>query len=96
MIGTPLDVLPYVRGIQMVLSRYEGYTKGKRRDADKLIRDEIVRANGLGELSKRLDQHGRRIRKSQGGLRIRFASQAEVGQGLGTEGVRLLVLHERP
>ncbi|MAP59899.1 MAG: hypothetical protein CL978_06690 [Euryarchaeota archaeon] len=46
MIGTPLDVLPYVRGIQMVLSRYEGYTKGKRRDADKLIRDEIVRASG--------------------------------------------------
>lgn len=46
MIGTPLDVLPYVRGIQMVLSKYEGYTKGKRRDADKLIRDEIIRASG--------------------------------------------------
>ena len=42
MIG--LDVLPYVRGIQMVLSSYEGYTKGKRKDADKLIRDEIKRA----------------------------------------------------
>ena len=43
MLGTPLDVLPYVRGIQMVLSGYSGYTKGKRRDADKLIREEIVR-----------------------------------------------------
>ena len=46
MIGTQFDVLPYVRGIQMVLSKYEGYTKGKRRDADKLIRDEIIRASG--------------------------------------------------
>ena len=44
MIG--LDVLPYVRGIQIVLSSYDGYTKGKRRDADKLIRDELVRAAG--------------------------------------------------
>ena len=41
MVGTPLDVLPYVRGIQMVLSGYEGYTKGKRRDADLAIREEI-------------------------------------------------------
>ena len=40
----PIEVLPYVRGIQLVLSSYEGYTKGKRRDADKLIRDEIKRA----------------------------------------------------
>jgi hypothetical protein len=46
MLGTPLDVLPYVRGIQMILSGYSGYTKGKRRDADKLIREEIVRAAG--------------------------------------------------
>ena len=46
MLGTPLDVLPYVRGIQMVLSGYSGYTKGKRRDADKLIREEIERAAG--------------------------------------------------
>ena len=43
MVGTPLDVLPYVRGIQMVLSGYEGYTKGKRRDADLAIREEIKR-----------------------------------------------------
>jgi thiamine phosphate synthase YjbQ (UPF0047 family) len=43
MVGTPLDVLPYVRGIQMVLSGYEGYTKGKRRNADLAIREEIKR-----------------------------------------------------
>ena len=43
MVGTPLDVLPYVRGIQMVLSGYEGYTKGKRRAADLAIREEIQR-----------------------------------------------------
>ena len=30
----------------MVLSGYSGYTKGKRRDADKLIREEIERAAG--------------------------------------------------
>lgn len=46
MLGTPLDVLPYIRGIQMVLSGYSGYSKGKRRDADKLIREEIERAAG--------------------------------------------------
>lgn len=40
----PIEVLPYIRGIQMVLSGYEGYTKGKRREADKLIRNEIKRA----------------------------------------------------
>ena len=44
MVVIPIEVLPYVRGIQMVLSSYEGYTKGKRRDADKLIREEIKRA----------------------------------------------------
>ena len=43
MVGTPFDVLPYVRGIQMVLSGYEGYTKGKRRNADLAIREEIKR-----------------------------------------------------
>ncbi len=42
--AVPIEVLPYIRGIQFVLSSYEGYTKGKRRDADKLIRDEIKRA----------------------------------------------------
>tara|TARA_B100000927_G_C16473180_1_gene472344 strand:- start:4089 stop:4649 length:561 start_codon:yes stop_codon:yes gene_type:complete len=40
----PIEVLPYIRGIQLVLSSYEGYTKGKRREADKMIRDEIKRA----------------------------------------------------
>ena len=42
--AVPIEVLPYIRGIQFVLSSYEGYTKGKRREADKLIRDEIKRA----------------------------------------------------
>ena len=44
-VGTPLDVIPYIRGIQVVLTGYSGYTKGKRRDADKLIRDELIRAS---------------------------------------------------
>ncbi|GIQ96675.1 MAG: hypothetical protein CM15mP2_1620 [Methanobacteriota archaeon] len=38
--AVPIEVLPYIRGIQLVLSSYEGYTKGKRREADGLIRDE--------------------------------------------------------
>ena len=42
--AVPIEVLPYIRGIQLVLSSYEGYTKGKRREADKLIREEIKRA----------------------------------------------------
>ena len=42
--AVPIEVLPYVRGIQLVLSSYEGYTKGKRREADKLIREELKRA----------------------------------------------------
>ena len=46
MVGTPLDVIPYIRGIQFVLTGYSGYTKGKRRDADKMIRDELIRASG--------------------------------------------------
>lgn len=44
MVGTPFDVLPYIRGIQVVLSGYEGYTKGKRRSADLAIREEIQRS----------------------------------------------------
>ena len=44
MVVIPIDVLPYVRGIQVVLSGYEGYTKGKRREADKMIKAEIKRA----------------------------------------------------
>ena len=44
MVGTPVDALPYLRGIQAVLAGYEGYTKGKRRTADRAIRDEIIRA----------------------------------------------------
>ena len=28
--AVPIEVLPYIRGIQLVLSSYEGYTKGKR------------------------------------------------------------------
>ena len=45
--AVPLEVLPYVRGIQLVLSSYEGYTKGKRREADKLIRDEVKRLESV-------------------------------------------------
>jgi len=44
MVGTPVDALPYLRGIQAVLAGYEGYTKGKRRAADRAVRDEIMRA----------------------------------------------------
>ena len=46
MLGTPVDVLPYVRGIQLILTGYSGYTKGKRKEADKQIRAEIIRAAG--------------------------------------------------
>ena len=46
MIGTPLDVLPYVRGIQLILTGYSGYSKGKRKHSDQIIRDEIIRAGG--------------------------------------------------
>ena len=46
MIGTPLDVLPFVRGIQMVLTGYSGYTKEKRQEADKMVREEVIRATG--------------------------------------------------
>ena len=28
MVGTPLDVVSYVRGVQLVLIGYNGYTKG--------------------------------------------------------------------
>ena len=45
MIGTPLDVLPYIRGIQLVLTGYNGYTKGSRFENDKIIREEISRAS---------------------------------------------------
>ena len=44
MIGTPFDALPYVRGVQLVLTGYNGYTKGSRIENDKIIREEIVRA----------------------------------------------------
>ena len=52
MVVIPIEVLPYVRGIQMVLSSYEGYTKGKRRDADKLIREEIAQFTIEGDLRR--------------------------------------------
>ncbi|RJU98584.1 MAG: hypothetical protein DWC04_03030 [Candidatus Poseidoniales archaeon] len=44
MVVTPIDALPYLRGLQAVLAGYEGYTKGKRRAADKAIRNELIRA----------------------------------------------------
>lgn len=44
MVFTPIDALPYLRGLQAVLAGYEGYTKGKRRAADQAVRNELVRA----------------------------------------------------
>jgi uncharacterized protein YdaU (DUF1376 family) len=44
MVGTPVDVIPYIRGIQLVLIGYNGYTKGSRIENDKIIREEIARA----------------------------------------------------
>lgn len=44
MIGTPLDVLPLIRGVQLVLNGYNGYTKDSRFENDKMIREEISRA----------------------------------------------------
>ena len=46
MVGTPLDVVPYIRGVQLVLIGYNGYTKGSRFENDKMVRDEIIRAVG--------------------------------------------------
>lgn len=46
MIGTPIDVLPYIRGVQLILEGYHGYTKGSRIENDALVRGEIVRAAG--------------------------------------------------
>ena len=43
MVGTPVDVLPYIRGVQLVLTGYNGYTKNSRIENDKLVRDELVR-----------------------------------------------------
>ena len=44
MVGTPIDVVPYIRGVQLVLIGYNGYTKGSRFENDKIVREEIVRA----------------------------------------------------
>ena len=44
MVGTPVDIMPYVRGVQLILTGYNGYTKGSRIENDKLVREEIVRA----------------------------------------------------
>ena len=46
MVGTPLDLIPYVRGVQLILSGYSGYAKGKRIEVDKLVREEMIRAGG--------------------------------------------------
>jgi len=46
MVGTPLDVVPYIRGVQLVLIGYNGYTKGSRIENDKIVREEIARAAG--------------------------------------------------
>ena len=44
MIGTPIDVLPYIRGVQLILSGYNGYAKGSRIETDKMVRAELIRA----------------------------------------------------
>jgi hypothetical protein len=44
MVGTPLDILPYIRGVQLILVGYNGYTKGSRLENDKIVREEITRA----------------------------------------------------
>jgi hypothetical protein len=44
MVGTPVDVIPYIRGVQLVLIGYNGYTKGSRIENDKIVREEIARA----------------------------------------------------
>ncbi|MBC8437664.1 MAG: hypothetical protein H8D82_00165 [Euryarchaeota archaeon] len=46
MIGLPTDALPYIRGIQLVISGYSGYTKDKRRETDLAVRHEIIRSTG--------------------------------------------------
>lgn len=44
MVGTPIDILPYIRGVQLILVGYNGYTKGSRLENDKIVREEITRA----------------------------------------------------
>ena len=46
MVAAGLDVVPYIRGVQLILIGYNGYTKGSRFENDKMVRDEIVRATG--------------------------------------------------
>lgn len=46
MVAIPLDIVPYIRGVQLVLIGYNGYTKGSRFETDKMVRDEISRAVG--------------------------------------------------
>ncbi len=46
MIGAPIDALPYIRGVQLILTGYNGYTKGSRIENDKMVRQEIIRATG--------------------------------------------------
>ncbi|RZD37850.1 MAG: hypothetical protein CXT71_07580 [Methanobacteriota archaeon] len=43
MIGTPIDVLPYIRGVQLIMSGYSGYAKGIRIETDKMVRAELNR-----------------------------------------------------
>ena len=46
MIGLPIEVLPYIRGMQLALVGYSGYTKGSRVKVDKMVRLEITRSVG--------------------------------------------------
>jgi hypothetical protein len=43
MIGTPIDVLPYIRGVQLIMSGYSGYAKDSRIETDKMVRAELNR-----------------------------------------------------
>ncbi|MAI67084.1 MAG: hypothetical protein CMJ26_04320, partial [Phycisphaerae bacterium] len=44
MTGTPLDIMTGIRGVQLLIKGYNGYSKGSRIENDKLVRNEIARA----------------------------------------------------
>ena len=47
MVGTPIDVIPYIRVVQLVLIGYNGYTKGSRIENDKIVREDKSKSNDL-------------------------------------------------
>ena len=44
MVGTPLDIMTGIRGVQLLVKGYNGYSKGSRIENDRLVREEIARA----------------------------------------------------